>query len=300
MRFEMKIGPLPSINRAFIAIFIIAILLANAAHAQIRVTDDRGKTVVFAAAPQRIVSVLPSLTESVCELGACQRLVGVDRYSNFPATVKALPQVGGGLDPSVELIASLKPDVVLVASSARAVDKLESLGLKVLALEPKNMADVSRIMRTLAQLLGTDVREAERVLAHMRAATLAAKQSLKPQAMGLKVYMEVGDGYAASPTSFVGELMTELGAKHIVPADKGPFPQMNPEWVVRAQPDVLIAGAQLAAGMVKRPGWQRLKATQGARLCKLSPADGDVLVRPGPRMAEAARWLAGCFNSAVN
>ena len=68
----------------------------------LQITDDRGTTVTLAQSPLRIVSLLPSLTEMVCALDQCQRLVGVDRYSNFPASVRALPQVGGGLDPNIE------------------------------------------------------------------------------------------------------------------------------------------------------------------------------------------------------
>ena len=74
--------------------------------------DDSGQTVRFDAAPQRIVSLLPSLTETVCALGQCAKLVGVDRYSNFPQSVRALPQVGGGLDPQIEAIVALKPGLV--------------------------------------------------------------------------------------------------------------------------------------------------------------------------------------------
>ncbi|RZJ11289.1 MAG: ABC transporter substrate-binding protein, partial [Haliea sp.] len=70
----------------------------------LQITDDRGITVTLAAAPQRIVSLLPSLTETVCALGQCHRLVGVDRYSNFPAAVRGLPQVGGGIDPGIEAV----------------------------------------------------------------------------------------------------------------------------------------------------------------------------------------------------
>ncbi|RYF62016.1 MAG: ABC transporter substrate-binding protein, partial [Comamonadaceae bacterium] len=78
----------------------------------LQITDDRGVAVRLAQPPQRIVSMLPSLTETVCELGACGRLVGVDRYSNWPGRVRTLPQVGGGLDPNVEAIVALKPDLV--------------------------------------------------------------------------------------------------------------------------------------------------------------------------------------------
>jgi iron complex transport system substrate-binding protein len=113
----------------------LAWALSLAAHA-LDITDGRGRSIHFDQPPARIVSVLPSLTESVCALGQCQRLVGVDRYANWPASVRQLPQVGGGLDPNIEAIAALRPDVVLLATSSRASDRLEALGFKVVALEP--------------------------------------------------------------------------------------------------------------------------------------------------------------------
>jgi iron complex transport system substrate-binding protein len=84
------------------------ISLCHAVHA-LQVTDDRGNTLRLDRAPQRIVSLLPSLTETVCALGQCQRLVGVDRYSNYPESVTKLPQVGGGMDPNIEAIVALHP-----------------------------------------------------------------------------------------------------------------------------------------------------------------------------------------------
>ena len=115
------------------------------AQAAVTLTDDRGVAVAFERRPQRIVSLLPSLTETVCALGECARLVGVDRYSNWPERVKTLPQLGGGLDPQIEAVLALRPDVVLLAHSSRAAARLESLGLKVLALEPKNHASARRV-----------------------------------------------------------------------------------------------------------------------------------------------------------
>ena len=97
------------------------LLLALPAQA-LQLVDDRGVSVELAAAPQRIVSLLPSLTETVCELGQCHRLVGVDRYSNYPAPVRALPQMGGGLDPSLEAVSALSR-LCLMAVSARGAPR---------------------------------------------------------------------------------------------------------------------------------------------------------------------------------
>ena len=257
--------------------------------------DDRGVTVRWDAPPQRIVTLLPSLTETVCALDQCQRLVGVDRYSNWPASIAALPRVGGGLDPNVEAIVALRPDVVLLAQSSRVVQRLEALGLKVVALEPKNHADVQRVLGQVALVLGVDAQATQRIWRHIDAAVSAAAQSLPASARGTRVYFEVNRApYGAGASSFIGETLTRLGVKNILGPELGPFPKLNPEFVVRANPDVIMVGARNASGMTDRPGWKAIRAIAGNRLCVFSLEESDVLVRPGPRMAEAARLMAGC------
>ena len=270
-----------------------ALLVALSSHA-IEVVDDRGVTVKLAAAPQRIVSVLPALTETVCALGQCQRLVGVDRYSNWPESVKRLPQVGGGLDPNIESIVALRPDVVLLAASSRAAERLEALGLKVVVFEPKTHADVQRVIATLGRLL--DVPDAQKVWAGIEASMQAAARSLPENVRGKRVYFEVNAApYGASESSFIGETLTRLGVKNILPATLGPFPKVNPEFVVRANPDVIMVGARGFEGMTDRPGWINIRAIREDGLCVFAVDQSDVLVRPGPRMAEAANIMAKCL-----
>ena len=267
--------------------------LALAAQATV-VVDERGVRVELPRPPQRVVTVLPSLTESVCALGACDRLVGVDRYSNWPASVRALPQVGGGIDPNVEAIVALKPDVVLLAKSSRVTDRLEALGLKVVVLEPKNHADVRRVLDALARVLGTG--DAPAVWRAIDASVSAAAQSLPERVKRTRVYFEVNSApYAAGEASFIGESLARLGASNIVPAALGPFPRLNPEFVVRADPDLIMVGERSAQGLEQRPGWGRIKAVREGRICRFTAEQSDVLVRPGPRMGEAARLMAGCL-----
>lgn len=262
--------------------------------AALQVTDDRGVTLELARPPQRIVSLLPSLTETVCALGECRRLVGVDRYSNHPEAVRKLPQVGGGLDPSIEAIVALRPDLVLMARSARGAERLESLGLKVLALEPETAADVRRVLGLLGQLL--EVPDPQRVWRAIDAGVAAAAQSLPPPVRRTRVYFEVGRGpYAAGPGSFLGELLQRLGVRNVIGPELGPFPLVNPEYVVRADPDLVMIGERDAADLRQRPGWSGVRALREGRICVFTPAESDVLVRPGPRMAEAARLLARCI-----
>lgn len=268
-------------------------LIALAAHA-LDVVDERGVAVSLPQPPQRIVTLLPSLTEGVCALGACSRLVGVDNYSNSPSAVRALPQLGGGLEPNVEAIVALRPDAVLLAKSSRVTQRLEALGLKVLVLEPKSHADVRRVLDKLDQVLGT--REAPNIWRTIDAGVSAAAQSLPAGARGQRVYFEVNSApYAAGESSFIGETLTRLGMKNIVPASLGPFPKLNPEYVVRANPDLIMVSVRSAAGMEQRPGWSGIRAVREGRICRFDAAQSDVLVRPGPRMDEAARLMARCI-----
>ena len=274
-------------------LFAVALmLLAQAAHAY-EVKDDAGVTTRFDAPPARIVSVLPSLTETACALKACGRLVAVDRYSNWPAEVAKLPQVGGGLDPQIEAIVALKPDLVLISVSSRAADRLRGLGLRVLQMEPRTSAQVRQVTTRLATAL--QLNTAERVLRNLDAGVEAAAQSVPPSLRGQRVYFEAAGGpHAAGPQSFIGEMLARLGLANIIGPELGPFPRINPELVVRADPDLIMVGARSVRELVARPGWNQLRALREQRMCVFSPDEVDVLVRPGPRMAEAARLMARC------
>jgi iron complex transport system substrate-binding protein len=276
---------------------LVTVLLAPSSQA-LQLVDDRGVTVTLSQPPKRIVSLLPSLTETVCELGQCARLVGVDRYSNFPESVRKVPQVGGGIDPNIEAIVALKPDLVLLAVSTQGSERLQALGLKVIALEPKTHADVKRVLEQVGQILG--VTDAPRVWQSIEASLQAVAQSLPDSVKTTRVYFEVNRApYAASEASFIGETLTRLGAKNIVPAKLGPFPLLNPEFVVRADPDVIMVGDINFAGMEGRPGWDKLRAIKAKHVCIFTPAESDMLVRPGPRMADGARLMAQCLKKVL-
>lgn len=289
-----------TLRKMLAALALVGLTAVGApAQAALQITDDNGVVVSFDRPPQRIVSLLPSLAETVCELGQCQRLVGVDRYSTYPVSLKQLPQVGGGLDPNIEMIVALRPDVVLMATSSRAGERLRALGLKVVALEPKTHADVQRVMLKIGQLL--EVPDAQRIWRAIDAAVMAAAQSLPANARGTRVYFEVNPGpYAAGEGSFIGETLTRLGAKNIVPASLGPFPKLNPEYIVRADPDLIMIGQRSVDGMAQRPGWMGMRAMREQRLCVFTTDESDTLVRPGPRMAEGARLMAHCLSEKVS
>jgi len=287
--------PSPARGRGRRAALLGALLACTfaAAHA-FEIHDDAGQTTHFDVAPARIVSLLPSLTETVCALGACDRLVGVDRYSNWPASVQKLPQVGGGLDPNVEAVVALKPDVVLIGVSSRASVRLRALGLRVVALEPKTLAGMRRATERLGALL-QQPQAAVALLRQIDAGVQAAAQSVPAAARGQRVYYEVDAApHAAGRGTFIDELLTTLGLVNIIDASLGPYPKINPELVVRADPDLIMVSQQGAAQLARRPGWAQLRALRQGHVCAFNAEQRDILVRPGPRMPEAALLMADC------
>jgi len=284
--------------RAGVAAAGVALLLGAAAPALgVVLRDDLRREVAFAHPPQRIVSLLPSLTETVCALGACDRLVATDRYSNWPAHVQSLPKAGGIDDAQIELIVSLRPDLVLFSSSQRITDRLHDLGLVCFALSTDSYPDISHTVRTIGAILGVPDR-AQR----LNEAITRAVQQIGAQAMarrrgdGPSVYFEVdGPPYAAGPASFIGALLTRLGARNIVTLDMGAFPQLNPEYVVRHDPDVIFVSPAQVAHLAERPGWDRIHAVRQQRVCAFAPEVRDSIVRPGPRVAEGMRAIADCL-----
>jgi iron complex transport system substrate-binding protein len=248
------------------------------------------------AQPRRIVSLLPSLTETVCVLGHCDSLVAVDDFSNWPEQVKRLPHVGGLEDANIERIVALKPDLVLLTASSRAGPRLQALGVHVVAMEPKTLDDVHAVFDKIGTLLGEEA-AARREWGRMNDGIAQAAASVPASRKGERVYFEVDSGpYAAGEISHIGELLKRLGAKNIVPASLGSVPKLNPEFVVRADPQVIVISTREAGEMRRRPGWERITAIRENHVCALDTAQDDVVTRPGPRLVDAARILAACLS----
>lgn len=281
--------------------FATALLLASsgavATTTQVTHTDDLGRQVTLRGTPQRIVAIGPSLVESLCAVGGCDRLVGVDRFSNHPASVDRLPKLGGLGEVSLEQVLRLKPDLVLLTPASRLHDRIAQLGVPVLALDAQSLPEVQRLLRHMATLMGAPER-AEVVWAQMQREIDAAAAELPPSWHGRSVYFEVDPTpYAAGEASFIGAVLARLRLQNIVPASLGTFPQLNPEFVIRAQPALIVVGQREAPNLAQRPGWARVPAVQHGRVCALPRVDGDVVGRPGPRVGEAARALVRCVRA---
>ena len=281
-----------------VALFLLGFSLAIFA-APVSVADDRGVLVVFDNPPQRIVSLLPSLTESVCALGKCSALVGVDRFSNWPQSIRDLPKLGGMGDINIERIVQLKPDVVLLEKASPVIARLNGLGIKTFALDVKSMGDEERALQKLDLVLGT--LESGRVWNQIQKEIMRANKQLSTNGGNIRVYFEVNPApFAAGSTSFIGEILTQLDLVNIIPKSLGPVPKINPEFVVQAKPDIILLTESTAADVQKRPGWNSIPAVSKNRICVFTGNQNDVLVRPGPRMGEAALIISDCIQQKMS
>lgn len=286
----------PRLLPALLLLLLLPLMSASAQAAPIKLSDDAGNTLQLSEPPRRIISLLPSLTETVCALGACDRLVGVDRYSNHPASVNVLPKLGGLDDTQIETIVALKPDVVILSASSRVQDRLASLGIKLLVLETRSHEDVRRVLGKIGELLG--VAEPQKVWQQIDTAVNQAAASVPASVKGQTIYYEIDSApYAAGESSFIGETLTRLGVKNIVGKELGPFPKLNPEFIVRADPQIIMVSQRSGASLPGRPGWAGIRALRNKQLCIFPKEEAEVISRPGPRMGEAAGWMARCLRN---
>jgi iron complex transport system substrate-binding protein len=261
------------------------------------VRDDLQREVTLAHPARRIVSLLPSLTETVCALGACERLLATDRYSDWPPEVQALPKTGGLDDAQIEQIVRLQPDVVLLSRSQRLTNRLHELGVQSFALDTETYPAIAHVVTSVGAILALPERAAllnRQIEDAVR--EIGAQASARRHGAGPLVYAEIdGAPYAAGPQSFIGELLAMLGARNILTADLGPFPKVNPEYVVRHDPEVIFVLHTDTPPLAERPGWDRIRAVREQRLCSYAQAVRYTIIRPGPRIADGMRAMEDCL-----
>jgi iron complex transport system substrate-binding protein len=249
-----------------------------------------------APVPPRIVSLLPSHTETVCALGACDRLVGIDRHSNDPPSVQRLPRLGGLEDPRLEALLALKPDLVLAPKSWRGIESMQRLGLRVLAIEPTTLEQTEASMVQIALALNLSAEQGRAIWLALQERWQEAAGRIPARWRNASIYVEVSTvPHAASAGSFIGQMLHVIGLKSVIPAGLGPFPRLNPEAVLKADPDWIVASQDGLVSMRQRPALRELRALREGRTCGFDPKTFDLLLRPGPRLGDGALALANCM-----
>lgn len=287
-------------NKKTLALVALTLLgSAAAGRYPLTVTDDQGRTVRLAREPLRVVSMLPSHTETVVALGAAEKLVGVDEFSNYPASLTArLPKVGNGFQPNIEAIVALRPDLVLVdgSTAARLVGRLEEAGLNVYVGTPGTVPQIFQTINTVGRMLNREA-GALALTTRIRRDVNALEAAVRGRPV-VSVYYELDPTpYSVGPGSYIGDLLRRARARTIVPAGVGDFPQISPELVIRSRPQAML-GLTLDTAR-SRPGWAALPAVQSGRVHTFTPEELDALSRPGPRLAQALRALVRVLHPGV-
>lgn len=256
----------------------------------VTVTDFQGQTVVIPKRPERIVSVGPSNTEYLFALGAGDRIVGVDDFSDEPAAANIKERVGG-VKVNVEKIVSLRADLVVsIRISDGSLERIAALGIPVIVVDPRGLADATRSAVLIGSAVGADgerlARSMEEGLAAVRAKAAAAPKK--------RVFHEVDASdptklYTAGPGSFIHDLIELAGGINVAASAGSPFPQLSAEEIIRSDPEVIVLGdagyGVTVEQVIARPGWSAITAVKNGRVV---PVDPSLMHRPGPRLVEAA------------
>jgi iron complex transport system substrate-binding protein len=266
----------------------------------IEVTDEGGRVIRLDAPARRIISLIPSATETLIALGATDRIVGRTRYDVAPE-IAASPSVGGTSDPSIETIVGLHPDLVIDwDADKRQVTraKLVALGVRVFTIRAQDTSDVFRGITNLARLTGRD--SAGTVLA---ASIRGEFDDVRRSVAGLNTpsvfYVVFNDPpMTAGPATFIGELIGLAGARSIFADAQQLWPNVSMEEIVRRQPDMLVVPVgefktNTLEHLRARPGWRDLSAVRAGRVVTV-PA--DLLNRPSASIGKAARVLRAAFH----
>ena len=265
------------------------------------IIDSVGREVVIDAPPARIVSLAPSITESLYAIGAGDLLVGRTEFCDYPEEASALPTIGGfsSSSISVEAITDLEPDLVIGGSTYQAdlIDALESAGIQVIILEPNSLEEIMDSLQTLGDITGHSA-EASSLLDEMQTRINAVTQVVEtiPEEERVSVFYEVwNDPYMTTTNqTFIGELINMAGGVNIFADLDEDYPSISSEEVIEKDPQVILGpsnhGDQLTSEIIaEREGWRDLSAVQNGRIYII---DGNIVSRAGPRVVDALEAIA--------
>ncbi|MFQ5960313.1 MAG: ABC transporter substrate-binding protein [Candidatus Methylomirabilales bacterium] len=281
--------------------WLFAVLLVGLPVQAGTLVDMVGREVELHRPPRRIISLAPSLTEILYALGAGDAVVGVTDYANYPSEVKTKPSVGGGINPNMEMIVTLKPDLVLISADANRWDtlsQLEQLQIPVYGVKPMGVEGVFTAIARIGEVVGRQ-HEAERVIIEMRRRMATVSQKVKNRPRPKVLYaVWIDPLIVAGRETVIHDLIQMAGGRNVV-RESG-FPRYSLEEVVVDAPDVIVlaldGGVPEDREVLRRlPGWREMRAVrEGA----VRVVDANLMNRPGPRIVDGVELLAGLLHPA--
>jgi iron complex transport system substrate-binding protein len=277
---------------------VIALLAASPAVA-LTVRDMLGREVVLPGPPARIVSLVPSVTEIVFSLGAQDRLVGRTDFCDYPLAVRTKPSVGGMVNPNLETLVALKPDLVIGTDEGNREEtfrQLERLRIPTYLVHANRIAETVDLIARVGELTGHQA-DAPRLTGEMLRRVEAVRRAVAPFPRPRVLYVLWPDPLIVpGRASMLTELIEIAGGVSITAGDSDAYPRLSLEVAVTRAPEVIIladhsTGAS-TAGRAAPEKWQRLVSVPAIRAGRLHSADLSILHRYGPRVPEGLETLA--------
>jgi len=281
---------------SFVTGFYVAEFNELEKQAGFTVIDDYGREVTLPKNPQRIISLAPSSTEILFAVGLGYRVVGVDDNSDYPEAAKNKTKIGSYLNPNLEVIASLEPDLILVTdiTSKEYVASLEEKNFTVVVLAPKTIQGIIRDIRVVGAI-GNKTTEANNLADNLeqRINAITSKTS-NSSLYRPKVYVEYYPYWTYGPGSFGNDLISMAGGKNIAETTATAYSEITNEFVVASNPELIIftVGPHTSTtikDIKSRTGWDKVDAVKNNKIYTI---DDDIISRPGPRIVDALEQLA--------
>jgi len=251
----------------------------------------------FEHQPQRIISTSPSITEMLFELGLQDRIVAVTDFCIYPEEACLLPSIGGVLNPDIEKIVSLAPDLIILQSDSATVEKnINSLGIPTFSIKVRTISDIFDSINRLGKELNCQ-EAAEKLVLLLKDKINAFKLKLVGQ-LPKKVLLLLGDSsdpahdlYAVGPGTFLNELLILSGGENILKNSKAQYPKLSKEYIIEQSPEIIIeAGPKSNLSQkeidYKVEQWNRFPTIQAVRDKKIYFIGADYILIPGPRLVK--------------
>lgn len=275
---------------------LLACLLSGMATAA-TVIDMLGRPVSVPGHPRRIVSLAPSITETLYAVGAAGQVVGVTDYCDYPPEAREKPRVGGTMNPNLEAIVAAGPDLILATPDANRLETasvLERLGYPVYGILPKNMEGVLEAIRRIGGLVERQD-EARRLVTSMRGRARAVADHVGGRPLRRTLVVVWPDPLiVAGQGSFIADLVRLAGGRNVAPPGPTRYPRMSLEAVLEADPEVIVTSSMMGevAEAEALQVWSRWSGISAVRRGEVHAIPGDFLHRPGPRIVQGLERLA--------
>lgn len=259
-------------------------------------TDELGREIKIAFPPQRIISLAPSVTETLFALGLGDKVVGVTAYCDFPEAAKAKEKVGDTLNPNPERLIALKPDLVVITTSSqleKLARQLGELNIPVYVTAPRSVSEVIASIRKLGAATGATA-EAEKIAAQMQTqiAEVETRVAALPKPRVLYV-LQTAPLITAGRNTFINDLIRLAGAESVTGNEPADYPQLSRETAIARAPEIIVAPASHGTELVKEEDLRRdFAATPAIKANRVVRVNPDLVDRPGPRIVDGLKQLA--------